>query len=185
MKLGTGLKALIGLSILGIAIAIFLIYTCPFSGRLAFAALVRQVPHAEHPGHGAEQKVEGQPGPHLGPHEKKAEPHERAGAPHAQPAPARREEKGLSVHFMAVPGVRRYPAQETEVFGVEVNPIGIAVLLVLIGLCALILRQRPLRLFGRTLTPKTMGVAVLAITLWNLAFAAFLLWVEIYVFREL
>lgn len=180
MKLRTGLEALIGLSILGIAVAIFLIYTCPFSGEIAFAALVRQIPH------GGDQKPEVQPGAHVADREKKPERHGEGAAPHAQAAaPHREEKKGLSVHFMAVPGVRKYAAQETRVLGIEVNPIGIAVLLVLIGLCALILRQRPLHLFGQVVTPRAMGAAVLAITLWNLAFAAFLLWVEIYVFREL
>ncbi|HWP59795.1 MAG TPA: hypothetical protein VNL14_18025 [Candidatus Acidoferrales bacterium] len=110
--------------------------------------------------------------------EQGAKAHESAAKPHE-------EKKGLSVHFMAVPGVRQYPAKETKVFALDVSLIGIVVLLLIIGLCFLILRQRPLHLFGYAATPKAMGVTVLLITLWNLVFAAFLLGVEIVQFREL
>ena len=43
MTLRTGLKTLIGLSVLGIGVAVFLIYTCPFAGQIAFSTRVRQV----------------------------------------------------------------------------------------------------------------------------------------------
>lgn len=39
MKLRTGLKVLIGLSVLAIAVAILLTYTCPFAGQIAFSTL--------------------------------------------------------------------------------------------------------------------------------------------------
>ncbi len=42
MKLRTGLKALIGLSVVGIVIATVLIFTCPFAGVISFSTLVRQ-----------------------------------------------------------------------------------------------------------------------------------------------
>lgn len=42
MKLRTGLKALIGLSVVGIAIATVLIFTCPFAGVISFSTLVRE-----------------------------------------------------------------------------------------------------------------------------------------------
>ncbi len=44
MKLRTGLKILIVISILGIGVAVFLIYTCTFAGQIVFSTLVRQVP---------------------------------------------------------------------------------------------------------------------------------------------
>jgi len=132
MKLRTGLKALIGISVLGIAVGVLLIYTCPFAGQIAFSTLVREVP-TEHGG-------------------------------------------GL---------VRSYPVKETKLFGIEVSPLGIIVLLVLIALCFLILRQRSLNFFGYTVTPKAMGVTIFLITLWNLVFAAFLLGVEVVQLKEL
>jgi len=42
MKLRTGLKILIGLSVVGIAVAIVLIFTCPFAGVISFSTLVRE-----------------------------------------------------------------------------------------------------------------------------------------------
>lgn len=42
MKLRTGLKLLIGLSVVGIAIATVLIFTCPFAGVVSFSTLVRE-----------------------------------------------------------------------------------------------------------------------------------------------
>lgn len=132
MRLRTGLKALIGISVLGIAVAVLLIYTCPFAGQIAFSTLVREVP-TEHGG-------------------------------------------GL---------VRSYPVKETKLFAVEVSPLGIIVLLVLIALCFVILRQRPLNLFGYAVTPKAMGVTIFLITLWNLLFSAFLLGVEVVQLKEL
>ena len=42
MKLRTGLKILIGLSVVGIAVAIVLIFTCPFAGVISFNTLVRE-----------------------------------------------------------------------------------------------------------------------------------------------
>ena len=42
MKLRTGLKWLIGLSVIGIAIATVLIFTCPFAGVISFSTLVRE-----------------------------------------------------------------------------------------------------------------------------------------------
>jgi hypothetical protein len=42
MKLRTGLTVLIGLSVVGIAIATVLIFTCPFAGVVSFSTLVRQ-----------------------------------------------------------------------------------------------------------------------------------------------
>lgn len=219
MKLRTGLKALIGISILGIGVAILLIYTCPFAGQIAFSTLVRQVPMEHHEGggthsqqHGKEMQ-EGEAKQHMGsggePHEEmKAHP-EPAQKPHGEaehedmkeethretksqaekPREAMAghdaEEKGFMVDLMVIPNVRSYPVKETKVFGIEVSPLGIIVLLVLIALCFLILRQRSLNLFRYTVTPKTMGVTVLLATLWNLVFAAFLLGVEVVQLKEL
>jgi hypothetical protein len=42
MKLRTGLKILIGLSVVGIIIATVLIFTCPFAGVISFSTLVRE-----------------------------------------------------------------------------------------------------------------------------------------------
>lgn len=42
MKIKTGLKTLIGLAALGIVLAIFLIFTCPFAGVISFSTLVRE-----------------------------------------------------------------------------------------------------------------------------------------------
>ena len=42
MTIRTGLKWLIGLSVVGIAIAMGLIFTCPFAGVISFSTLVRQ-----------------------------------------------------------------------------------------------------------------------------------------------
>lgn len=42
MKLKTGLKTLIGLSVVGAAIGTFLIFTCPFAGVISFNTLVRE-----------------------------------------------------------------------------------------------------------------------------------------------
>lgn len=167
MKLRTGLKTLIVISVVGIAIATLLIFTCPFAGQIAFSTLVRQVP-MEHPTgtekhsqqHGAEVQK-----PLVG-----VEKH---------------ESKGLTVHLMVIPDVRSYPVEETQLFGIEVSPLGIIILLLLFALCLLILRQRPVSLFGYTLSPKAMGMSVLLITLWNLVFAAFLLGVEVFQLKEL
>ena len=86
---------------------------------------------------------------------------------------------------MMIPNVRSYPVEETQLFGIEVSPIGIIVLLLLIALCLLILRQRPVSLLGYTLSPKAMGVTVFLITLWNLVFATFLLGIEVFQLKEL
>jgi hypothetical protein len=181
MKLKTGLKTLIALSVVGIAIAILLIFTCPFAGQIAFSTLVRQVP-MEHPagtgGHPQQldPKLEK---PHGG-----VEKHS-VQKPHEAIAEHRDEPKRLSVHLMVIPNVRSYPVEETQLLGIEVSPIGIIVLLLLIALCHLILRQRPLSLFGYTVSPKAMGVTVFLITLWNLVFATFLLGVEVFQLKEL
>lgn len=42
MKPKTGLKTMIDLSLVGIAIATVLIFTCPFAGLISFSTLVRQ-----------------------------------------------------------------------------------------------------------------------------------------------
>lgn len=42
MKIRTGLKWLIGLSVTGIGIATILIFTCPFAGVISFSTLVRE-----------------------------------------------------------------------------------------------------------------------------------------------
>lgn len=197
MKLRTGLKVLIGISVLGIAITVFLIYTCPFAGQVAFSTLVRQVPvehgggpaeHAPRPG-GETQKPHGEMRKHE---ERKEEHHENVKGyseavqkPHEAVAEHREEGKGLKVHFMMIPDVRSYPVKETKVFGIEISPLGIIVLLLLIALCTLMLRQRSLSLFGYAFSPRAMGVTVFLMTLWNLAFAAFLLGVEIFELREL
>ncbi len=197
MKLRTGLKSLIGISVLGIAIAIFLIYTCPFAGQIAFSTLVRQVPMEHHEGagehpqpHGAEmqkpheemeQRKEGKGEHHE---EMKAHP-EAAQKPHDAMAEAHEKGEGLKVHLMVIPDVRSYPVKETKLFGIDVSPLGIIVLLLLIALCFFILRQRSLNLFGYSVTPKAIGVTVFLITLWNLVFAAFLLGVEVVHLKEL
>ncbi|MGQ0715615.1 MAG: hypothetical protein ACT4PJ_18100 [Gemmatimonadaceae bacterium] len=176
----TGLKTLIGLSVLGIGVAIFLIYTCPFAGQLAFSTRVRQVPmqhdagaatHAAQPGGGAEDAHKEKTG--------EAKDHAQVTAEH------REEHKRFSVHFMMIPGVRSYPIKETKVVGIDVSPLGIVTLLVVIALSVLILRRRTWSLFGYRVTPQTMGLMVFLITVWNVAFAAFLLVVETVQLREL
>lgn len=191
MKLRTGLKVLIGLSVLGIAVAILLIYTCPFAGQIAFSTLVRQVPMEHGSGaagpsqqHSAEMQ---EPDAGVGKHEKG----EEAAKGHPDPAQKPHEptvehrEGWKGVHLMFDPNVRSYPVKETKLFGIDVSPLGIMILLLLIALCTLILKQRPLGLFGYTVTPKAMGVAVILITVWNLFFAAFLLGVEVVHLKEL
>lgn len=42
MRLRTGLKAMIGLAAAGIAVAILLVFTCPFAGVISFNTLVRE-----------------------------------------------------------------------------------------------------------------------------------------------
>ncbi len=42
MGLKTGLQTIIALSIVGIAVAIFLVFTCPFAGVISFNTLVRE-----------------------------------------------------------------------------------------------------------------------------------------------
>jgi hypothetical protein len=175
MTLRTGLKTLIGLSVLGIGVAVFLIYTCPFAGQIAFSTRVRQVPmehagggeHARQPGGGAEEA-----------HEEKPD-QAQAAAGHPD------EHKGFSVHFMMIPDVRSYPVKETSVVGLEVSPLGILALLVVIALSVLILRQRDWSLCGYRVTRQTMARTVFLITVWNLVFAAFLLGVEALQLREL
>lgn len=180
MTLRTGLKTLIGLSVLGIGIAVFLIYTCPFVGQIAFSAGVRQVPME----HSAGEKAHaGQP---AGTAE---EAHKEKGAEakdHTQAAAEDRDEhKGFSVHFMMVPNVRSYPVKPMPVVGIDVSPLGIPTLLVVIALSVIILRQRTWSLFGHRVTPQAMGIMLFLITVWNLVFAAFLLGVEVVQFREL
>ncbi len=46
MKLKTGLKTIIGLSVVAIAVAIFLVFTCPFAGVITFNTLVREGTHS-------------------------------------------------------------------------------------------------------------------------------------------
>jgi hypothetical protein len=168
MRLRTGLKAMVGLSALGIAIATLLIFTCPFAGQMAFSTLVRQA-HTEHGDvaehhaqqhHGETQEAHGAEEHHLA--------HER-----------------FTVHLMVIPHVRAYPAEETRLFGIEVAPVGILVLLLVLGLSFFILQQRRLSFVGHTVTPQTMGIAVFLITVWNVVFAAFLLVVEIVQLKEL
>ncbi len=194
MRLRTGLKALIGISVLGIGVAIFLIYTCPFAGQIAFSTLVRQVP-MEHSAmaeeHSQPRDAEAQK-PH-GEAEHKGMKEESHGGmksqavekPHEVMAEHHGEEKGFMVDFMVIPNVLSYPVKETKLFGVNVSILGIIVLLLLIALCVLILRQQPFRLFDYTATPKAMGVTVLLITFWNLLVAAFLLGVEVVHLKEL
>ena len=197
MRLRTGLRVLIGLSVLGVAVATLLIFTCPFAGQIAFSTLVRQVPmehsaeFGEHsqqhsaevqtPQAGVKKHGEGEEGHHE---EVKGHP-EAVQKPHEAVAEPREAGKGLAVHLMVIPKVRTYPVKETKLFGIEVSPVGIIVLLLLIALCSLILRQRPLRLFRYTVTPRAMGVTIFLITLWNLVVAAFLLGVEVVQFKEL
>lgn len=140
MRIRTGLKALIGLAALGIAIGVLLVFTCPFAGVISFSTLVR----------------EGTPS------------YER-----------------LTVHATAIPGVRELPARVLPLFGSEVSFLGIAVLLSLIALCILILRQRPVSTAGVPVAPRTMGLAILGITVWNLLFAGFLIGVEVFALKEL
>ncbi len=197
IKLRTGLKASIGFSVLGIAVATFLIYTCPFAGQIAFSTLVRQVPmeHATGAGEQSQQHAVEPPKSHGAVEEHregKGERHEEVrGHPEAVQKPdeavaePHEEKKGLTVHLMVIPNVRSYPVTETKLFDINVSPLGILVLLLLIALCLLILRQRPLSLFGHAVTPKVMGVTVFLITLWNLVFAAFLLGVEVVQLNEL
>jgi len=197
MKLRTGLKALIGISVLGIGVAVLLIYTCPFAGQIAFSTLVREVPmehdagaagHTQQHGTEAEKPHEGME-KHQGVKEKRHEDvqahSEAAQKPHAAVAERHKESEGLKVHLMVIPDVRSYPVKETKLFGIDVSPLGIIVLLLLMALCFFILGQRPLNLFAYSVTPKAMGVAVLLITLWNLIFAAFLLGVEVVQLKEL
>ncbi len=188
MSLRRGLQALIGVSVVGIAIALFLIFTCPFAGHIAFSALVRQVPMAHHASAG-----EHTPQPHAERHAPHGDqpshalpsPHEATQPPHAAGAEPHGEHTGFSVHLMVVPGVQAYPAQETKVVSVDVSWLGIIVLVLLIALCWQLLRQRPVQLWRYTVTPKTMGITVLLITLWNLVFAGFLVGVEAIQFNEL
>ncbi len=42
MRIKTGLKAMIGLAAAGIAVAILLVFTCPFAGAISFNTLVRE-----------------------------------------------------------------------------------------------------------------------------------------------
>jgi hypothetical protein len=173
--LRTGLKTLIGLSVVGIGIGVLLIYTCPFVGRIAFSAGVRQVP-MEHAGGGEHARRPG-----VGAEEAHKETPDRAQAAAGHPD----EHKRFNVHFTMIPNARRYPLKETNVAGVEVAPLGILALLVVIALSVLILRQRPWSLFGHRVTPQAMGMMLLLITAWNLVVAAFLLGVEVVQFREL
>jgi len=168
MRLRTGLKALVGLSAVGVAVAILLIFTCPFGGHIAFSTLVRQV-HTEH-GDATEQHAQ----EHHG-----AAPEGHTAAEHHEAY------NGLTVHFMVIPGVRANPVQETKVFGIEVAPLGILVLLSIIALSYLILRQQRWSVLGCSVTPRSMGIAVFLVTLWNVVFAAFLLVVEIVQLKEL
>jgi len=122
--------------------------------------------------------------------EEKEERHEAAQGqviekPHEAVTEHREERKGLTVHLMVIPSVRTYPVKETKLFGLEVSLLGILVLLLLIALCFLLLRQRPLRLLGYTVTLRAMGITVVLITLWNLLVAAFLLGVEVVQLKEL
>jgi hypothetical protein len=190
MKLRTGLKALIGLSILGIGVAIFLIYTCPFAGQITFSTLVRQMPmgHSPHQGEHFQQPSGKTQEPHKGKGEGSEGPgghSEVAQRPHG--AETKHPEKGeeFMVGAMAVPGVRTYTVKETKLFGVEVSVLGIGVLLLLLVLCFLILRQRPLGLLGHKVTPTALGIIVSLMTLWNLVFAAFLVGVEVIQLKEL
>lgn len=188
MRLRSGLKALMGVSALGVALAIFLIFTCPFAGRIAFSALVRQVPMAHHAGEGEHTQQ-----PHAERHEPHGDkpphampsPHEAPQPPHAAEAEPHGDHTGFSVHLMVVPGVQAYPAQETKIVSLDVSILGILVLLLLIALCWLILRQRPLRLLGYAVTPKALGITVFLLLVWNLVFAGFLLGVEAVQFNEL
>lgn len=191
MKLRTGLKVLIGLSVLGIAVAILLIYTCPFAGQIAFSTLVRQVPMEHGSGaagpsqqHSAEMQ---KPDAGVEKHEKGQEAAKGHPDPTQKPheATVENREGWKGVHLMFNPNVRSYPIKETKLFGIDVSPLGIVVLLLLIALCFFILRQQPLRMFGYSVTPKAMGITVFLITLWNLVFAAFLLGVEVVQLREL
>ena len=197
MRLRTGLKALIGISVVGVAVAIFLIYTCPFAGQIVFSTLVRQVPMEHHEGAGEHPQPQGAemqkpPGGVEQHKEDEGERHEEMKAhteaaqkPHEAVAEGHKETEGLKVHLMVIPNVQSYPVKETKLFGFNVSLLGIIVLLLLIALCFFILRQRPLNLFGYSVTPKAMGITVFLITLWNLVFAAFLLGVEVVQLKEL
>lgn len=198
MKLRTGLQTLIGLSVLGVALAILLIFTCPFAGQIAFSTLVHQVPMEHGAGAGGPLKhparepqrhpgasVEAEGAEKAGHHEDAKGHPETVREGHETAAGHHEDKKGLSVHLMVVPNVLAYPVTETKVFGINVSPLGIIVLLFVIALCCLILRQRPVSLFGYVVTPKAMGVTVALVTVWNLVFAAFLLGVEVFQLREL
>jgi hypothetical protein len=188
MSLRRGLHALMGVSALGVAVAIFLIFTCPFAGRIAFSALVRQVPMAHQAG--GEKHVQPPQVERHEPHGEKPPPAmqglpEATQQPHAAGGGHHEASPGFSVHLMVVPEVQAYPAQETKIVSLDVSILGILVLLLLIALCWLILRQRPLRLLGYAVTPKAMGITVFLLLLWNLVFAGFLLGVEAVQFKEL
>jgi hypothetical protein len=173
MRIRTGLKVLIASSVLGIAISVLLFFTCPFAGQLAFGAQVREMHAEQAPAHGAPQSA----------HEAQSP---AAADPHAQQEPQAKEQpQGLSVMFMFDPKVRSYPAQETRVLGIEVSLVGIAVLLVLSALAVQILRQRPVNLFGHLVISRAMAALIVLIAAWNVIFAAFLLGVEAFGFREL
>jgi hypothetical protein len=116
MKLRTGLKALIGISILGIAIAIFLIYTCPFAGQLAFSALVRQVPaehgagHQEHPQkQGDKERMRDAGMQKHGEMQGHSEAVQMQEHRDAMAKGHEKSEEGLMVDMMVIPNVRSYP----------------------------------------------------------------------------
>jgi hypothetical protein len=188
MSLRRGLQGLIGLSALGIAVALFLIFTCPFAGQLAFGALMRQVPMAHSSGaeeHGGQHRAE-MPTPHEETEKQAGQgPHTPAETAHQAVANHHGDRQGLSVHLMVLPGVRGYPIQETRIVSVDISSLGIVVLLLLIALSLLLLRQRPVVVLGHTVTSKTIGVMVVLITWWNLLVALFLVGVEAIHFREL
>jgi hypothetical protein len=186
MQLRTGFKALIGVSVVGVAMAIFLIFTCPFAGQIAFNALVRQAPMAPHEGGHAQQHSAEQHSPHGDmPQHTTQGTHGATEPAHAAGAVQHGEHTGFSVHLMVVPGVQAYPAQETKVVSVDVSWLGVLVLLILIALCWRLLQQRPVQLWQYTVTPTTLGRMVVLITLWNFVFAAFLFGVEAVQFNEL
>jgi hypothetical protein len=179
MTLRSGLRALIGLSGLGVAVAWLLVFTCPFGAQLAFIARVHQAPMAQHGEHAEPEHETGK-----AEHPEAGHP-EAARQPRGAPAEPGEGKHGFAVHLMVVPGVRGYPVVETKLLSLEVSWLGIVVLLVVMALCWLILRQRSWRLLGYTVSPKAMGAAVLALTLWDLLFALWLLAVEVVQFQEL
>ena len=140
MTLRTGLKAMIGLAAAGIAVAVLLMFTCPFAGVISFNTLVRE---------GTNSYGE------------------------------------ITVHATAIPGVRNLPAKQAGVFGSEVSFLGIVVLLGVMALCAVILKGKRFKLFGCPVTPQLMGLAVFLLTIWNVAFSAFLIAVEIFALKEI